>query len=135
MASDRLRRDRNEKIVILDSSAIIMLFEFSIDLEDEITRLVGKHHTIVPKPVFNELEFLSEHGKGKKKIFAKASLKLIERYDIVDVSSNNADDGVFLLAKETNGVAVTNDKDLKKRLKEISLPVIFLRAKKKLVME
>ena len=135
MASDRLRQYRNEKIVILDSSAIIMLFEFSIDLEDEITRLVGKHHTIVPKPVFNELEFLSEHGTGKKKIFAKASLKLIERYDIVDVSSNNADDGVFLLAEQTNGIAVTNDKDLKKRLKEISLPVIFLRAKKKLVME
>ena len=135
MASDRLRQYRNKKIVILDSSAIIMLFEFSIDLEDEITRLVGKHHTIVPKPVFNELEFLSEHGTGKKKIFAKASLKLIERYDIVDVSSNNADDGVFLLAEQTNGIAVTNDKDLKKRLKEISLPVIFLRAKKKLVME
>ena len=135
MASDRLRQYRNKKIVILDSSAIIMLFEFSIDLEDEITRLVGKHHTIVPKPVFNELEFLSEHGTGKKKIFAKASLKLIERYDIVDVSSKNADDGVFLLAEQTNGVAVTNDKDLKKRLKEISLPVIFLRSKKRLVME
>jgi len=135
MASDRLRQYRNEKIVILDSSAIIMLFEFSIDLEDEITRLVGKHHTIVPKPVFNELEFLSEHGTGKKKIFAKASLKLIERYDIVDVSSNNADDGVFLLAKKINGIAVTNDKELKNRLKEESIPVIFLRSKKKLVME
>ena len=135
MASDRLRRDRNEKIVILDSSAIIMIFEFSIDLEDEITRLVGEHHTIVPKPVFNELEILSERGKGKKKIFAKASLKLIKRYEVVDILSDNADDSVFLLTKQTNGIAVTNDKGIKKRLKEISLPVIFLRSKKILVME
>jgi rRNA-processing protein FCF1 len=135
MASDRLRRDRNEKIVILDSSAIIMLFEFSIDLEDEITRLVGKHHTIVPKPVFNELEFLSEHGKGKKRMFAKASLKLIQRYDIEDISSDNADDGVFRLAQKTNGVVVTNDKELRKRLKKIPVPVVFLRGRKKLVVE
>ena len=135
MASDRIWGNREEKIVILDSNATMMLFEFSIDLEDELTRLLGKHRIVAPKPVLEELKFLSEHGKGKKKWMAKASLKLIEKYDIVDVDETTGDDAVFTLARETNGIVVTNDRGLRNRLKKISLSVVFLRAKKKLVLE
>jgi len=135
MASNRIWRNRGEKTVILDSSAILMLFEFQVDLEDELTRLVGKYNIIIPKPIYDELEFLSQHGKGKKRINAKASLKLINRYDVVDVDEKTGDDSVFSLARQTKSVVVTNDKELKNRLKKISISVIFLRAKKKLVME
>ena len=55
MASDRLWRDREGRIVILDSSSILMLFEFSIDLEDELTRLLGKFRVLIPRPIFDEL--------------------------------------------------------------------------------
>ena len=73
MASDRLRGDKKEKTVILDSSAVMMLFEFSIDLEDELTRLLGGYHVILPRPIVDELRFLSEHRKGKKRQNAKAA--------------------------------------------------------------
>ncbi len=136
MASDRLWGDRIHKIVILDSSAIMMLFEFSIDLENELVRLLGSYDVVVPKTVLKELELLSKkESDGKKKMKAKASIKLIEKYKIFDVKSENADDSIIELAKETNGVVVTNDTELRKRLKELSVPTIFLRAKKKLVME
>jgi len=135
MASNRLWRNRGEKTVILDSSTILMPFEFQVDLEDELTELVGKYHIIIPRPIYDELEFLSKHGKGKKRINAKASLKLIKKYDIVDVDEKMGDDSVFLLARQTKGIVVTNDKELKNRLKKISISVIFLRAKKKLVIE
>jgi len=135
MASDRLWGNRTEKVVILDSSAIMMLFEFSIDLEGELTRLLGRCCIIVPAPIRTELTVLSLRGDGRKYQMAKASLKLIERYEVVDVDEKTADDAVFSLAKETNGIVVTNDKELRGRLKEISLSVIFLRAKKRLVLE
>ena len=135
MASDRLRRTPQEKTVILDSSAILMLFEFSIDLEEELRRLLGTYHIVVPSPIIKELEKLSKSGEGKKKSKAEASLKLIEKYDIVEVQVQNADDAIFEMAKETNGIVVTNDRALRNRLKEISLSVIFLRAKKQLVKE
>jgi len=135
MASDRLWGNRTEKVVILDSSAIMMLFEFSIDLEDELTRLLGRCRIVVPLPIRTELTVLSLRGDGKKCQMAKASLKLIERYEVVKVDEKTADDAVFSLAKETNGIVVTNDKELRGRLKEISLSVIFLRAKKRLVLE
>jgi rRNA-processing protein FCF1 len=131
MASDRLWGNPDKK-VILDSNAILMLFEFSIDLRSELTRLLGKYEVIIPEPIIDELTFLSENGKGKQKMLSKASLKLIKEYKIVKIEAKNPDESVYLLAKKTNGVVVTNDVDLRKKLKKEKIPVIFLRAKKRL---
>jgi len=135
MASDRIWRNRDGKIVILDSSAVMMLFEFSIGLEDELTRLLGAHHIVVPKPILQELAILSEKGDGARNVKARASIKLIEKYDSIDVKGKTGDDAVFTLAKQKSGIVVTNDRELRRRLKEQSLSVIFLRAKKQLVIE
>ena len=135
MASYWLWGDIIRKNVILDSSAIIMCFEFSIDLEKELARILGSFDIVVPSTVVKELDFLSKEGKGVKKIKAKASLKLIEKYEIIGVDGNNADDSLIRLAKIINGIVVTNDKDLRKRLKEVFVPVVFLRSKKKLILE
>jgi len=132
MASDWIRGNRSEKTVILDSNAVMMLFEFQINLEDELIKLIGKNKIIIPKTIINELDFLSKNGKGKKKINAKASLELIKKYEIVDIDIKNADDSIYQLAKQTCSYVLTNDKELRQRLKKISIPVIFLRAKKKL---
>ena len=134
MASDRLWRDREGRIVILDSSSILMLFEFSIDLEDELTRLLGKFRVLIPRPMFDELIFLSKHGKGKKKYNSKPALDLIKKYDISE-AEGKGDDSVLYLAKVHNGVVVTNDKDLRKRAKDIHLQTIYLREKSKLVLD
>ena len=134
MASDRLWRDREGRIVILDSSSILMLFEFSIDLEGELTRLIGKFRVLIPRPIFDELIFLSKHGKGKKKYNSKPALDLIKKYDISE-AEGKGDDSVLNLAKVHNGVVVTNDKDLRKRAKDIHLQTIYLREKSKLVLD
>ena len=136
MASNRLWGNREEKIVILDSSAIMMCFEFSIDLEDELTRLLGNYHIIIPKPIVEELEFLVKNGRGKKKHIAKPALDLIKRYDIADLdTSKKGDDAVIYFAQELSGIVVTNDRDLKKRLRKLLIKVIYLRGKKRLVLE
>jgi rRNA-processing protein FCF1 len=113
----------------------MMLFEFSLDLERELTRLLGSYHIVVPTSVIQELELLSKHAKGNKKTKAQASLQLIQKYDIQKSDKQNVDESIVTLAKQTNGIVVTNDKELKNRLKEHSLSVIFLRAKKKLALE
>ena len=135
MASYRLWRDRIHKTVIIDSSIILTLFEFSIDLEKELTRILGLYNILIPNPVVKEIKFLSEHGKGEKKAKAKASLRIIEKYKPVQVESTSGDESIIELASKTNGIVVTNDKQLRYRLKKNKIPVIYLRAKKKLVME
>lgn len=133
MASDWLRQNR-DTIILLDSNAVMMLFEFSVDLEDELTRLFGKFKIFIPKPVVNELKFLSEHGKGRKKHIAKPALKLIEKYDIID-AYGKGDQAILELAKKLNCIVLTNDKKLRSRLKKLSLHAVYLRGKSILVSE
>ena len=130
MASYWLRRDRDKKKVILDSSSIMMLFEFSINLEDELYRLVGKHEILIPKQVIDELNFLSLQGKGMKRIKAKASLQLIKKYKTMNIkTAKEGDEAIIEIAEKTRSIVVTNDKELRKKLKKIPVEVIYLRGK------
>jgi len=133
MASDWLRQYR-DTVILLDSNAVMMLFEFSIDLEGELTRLFGKYKIIVPKTVINEIKFLSEHEKGRKKFIAKPALKLIEKYDVID-ADGNGDKAILDLAKKLKCIVLTNDKKLREKLKKLSLHTVYLRGKSKLSFE
>ena len=134
MASDRLRGNTSIKTVVIDTSAIMMLFEFSVDLEKELTRLLGAYKIVVPTPVIDELKFLAENSKGKKKQIAKPALKLVSNFEVVDDKSHSADDAVLSIAKKYKGVVFSNDKELRKRAKSNSLKTICLRSKKYLMI-
>ena len=133
MAFDRVRGDKIYKTVILDSSAILMFFEFSVDWEKELDSLLGTYHLVVPTAVVQELQFLATRHTGQKK--ATAALKLIEQFDTIDENIESADDALIKIAEKTQGIVVTNDMELRQRLKKHGFPVIFLRGKKKLVLD
>lgn len=135
MAFDRVWGDKIRKTVILDSSAILMCFEFSVDWENELARLLGAYSIIVPCAVIHELQILAEHETGHKKKKAQAALKLISKYETIDETTRAADEAVLKIAQKTNGVVVTNDTELRKRLISHGVPVIFLRGKKRLALE
>ncbi|HER45203.1 MAG TPA: DNA-binding protein [Thermoplasmatales archaeon] len=133
MASDWIRGDKIHKTVILDSSAILMFFEVSVDWKKELDRLVGSYRLMVPTTVARELEILSTHRKDQKK--AAAALKLIETFERIDDPASSADEALVNIALKTHGIVVTNDSELRKRLKNNGLSVIFLRGRKKLVLD
>ena len=135
MASYWIWRDSIHHTVILDSSAILMCFEYSIDLESELTRLLGSYTIVVPSSIKEELEHIASRGDGRKNRMAKASLSLIKGYDVVSIDEQNADDSLVVLATKLAAIVVTNDRELRDRIKHRSLPVIFLRAKQTLMIE
>ncbi len=104
--------------VILDTNALLMPFQFSINLDDEIRRLVGSPKVYVPSSVVEELRSLEE----------KAALELSDRYRKVRVEKDG-DDGVLEAAEKLNGMIVTNDKGLKKRALDRKIAVGFLRSR------
>jgi hypothetical protein len=110
-----------------------MFFEFSVDWEKELDRLLDGYHLVVPTAVLQELQILATRHSGQKK--AAAALKLIAQYDTIDQDANTADEALLKIAEKTHGIVVTNDTDLRKRLKNRGFPVIFLRGKKKLVLD
>ena len=133
MAFDRVRRDKINKKVILDSSAILMFFERFVDWEKELDRLLGAYHVVVPKAVVRELQMLAQRASGQKK--AAAALKLITKFETVDDDATSADEALLNIAVKTKGIVVTNDTELRDRLRSRRIPVIFLRGKKKLALE
>lgn len=133
MAFNRIRGDKIRKTVILDSSAILMFFEFSLDWENELYSVVGAYHLVVPSAVVKELQMLASRGAGQKK--AAAALKLIEKYESIDEDSPYADEAILKIAQKTKGIVVTNDTALRQLLKKQGNSVVFLRGKKKLVLD
>ena len=112
-----------------------MPFEFSIDLEGELKRLLGAILIVVPISVETELRLLAQKASGEKKGRLQAALKLIERFERADVEALSADDAVLMCALKRKGVAVTNDTKLRQRLRAVGVPVVFLRGKQQLALE
>lgn len=133
MASNRIRRNINTPIVILDTSAVLTPFEFSIDIEQELYRLLGRVSICIPQSVFLELEQLYARNNSKTSQKAKAALCWIKRFSIIP-TTNPGDAGVIEAAVQTKATVVTNDKELRRRLKQKHIPIITLRQNQYLVL-
>jgi rRNA-processing protein FCF1 len=134
MAINRIRKHKIN--VILDTSSLLTPFEFSINIDHELEKLLGSFNTLIPSCVLKELRFLSQNSKGKTKRFASAALQLAEKYGVIDCIDDDADDAIVNIAKKIpKAVVVTNDVELKRKLRSNNIPVISLRGKKRFVLE
>ncbi len=116
-------------IVILDANALLMPFQFNINLDTELLRLVGDCDVLVPSSVLGELKRAKSTAKD-----ANAALTLAEKYTVRQVEGSG-DDSLIELASETKGIVVTNDQGLIQRLKRSGIPVIYMRSRNHLVLE
>lgn len=112
-----------------------MPFEFSIDLESELKRLLGAILIVVPLSVDKELHLLAMRESGEKKGRVQAALKLLDRYERAGVEGLSADDAVVMTALKRKGVAVTNDTKLRQKLRSLGVPVVFLKGKQQLALD
>ena len=117
------------QLVLLDANALLVPFQFRVNLDREIQRLLGDADVAVPKPVVAELEFLAERDRE-----ARAGLRLARRYRMID-ATGSADDVLLDLAATLRAVVVTNDQPLLNRLREKGIPRLRLRSRNHLVAE
>lgn len=115
--------------VLLDANALLMPFQFHLNLEAELRRLLGEVDLVVPTPVLEELRMLATHDRD-----ARAAERLASRYRAVP-GRGSADDALLDLAVELRAVVVTNDQPLLDRLKKEGVPRAFLRSRSHLVVE
>lgn len=107
----------------------MMPFQFALDLEEELVRLLGEHRAAVPSSVIRELEGLSSGNST-----AKAALRFATRFPVIGVEGAG-DDALFALAQAEGAAVLTNDRDLRRRLREAHLPVIYLRERSRLEVQ
>ncbi len=127
--------ERSNKVVILDTSIALAVFENLIDLEEKLVELLGDYKIVVPSTVKREIENLAKYGKGKARINAKSALRYIKRFEVVESMEREVDKSIIELASKLRAAVATNDRELKKKLRKLDLPVIYTRERKKLSLE
>ena len=125
--------------VIIDSNALFAPLQFKIDVASELERLLNRRFELVMlSPVKRELEILVGKGTSKTRRMAGYALKLAEkcRYVKVDDSAEQTvDDLIIKIAAKWKAPVFTNDAELRRRLRDISVPVIYLRQKSRLEID
>jgi rRNA-processing protein FCF1 len=125
--------------VIRDSNALFVSLQFKIDVFNDLKRLLNRSfELILLSPVKRELEALAEKSSPKMRKNASYALKLAEKCKYVEVdapASALTDDVIVKIAKEWKAAVFTNDRQLKKRLRDISVPVIYVRQKSRLEID
>jgi rRNA-processing protein FCF1 len=124
--------------VILDSNAFFTSLEFKIDIFEETRRLLKRNvDFVLLSQVKRELEFLASGDEPKTRRQANFALQLAEKCIFVSVEDMDevTDDVIVRVAKSWNVPVFTNDRALKVRLRDISVPVIYLRQKSRLVID
>jgi rRNA-processing protein FCF1 len=134
--------------VALDTSALMMPVELDVRLFDELSRLADAfasdrasgaasraedYTAVAPDAVVEELRRLAEGG-GVEGTAASVGYDLaVERTERVSTEASYADDALVELAAEGRADAVvTNDRPLRERVLDASVPVIALRGTNKL---
>jgi len=125
--------------IILDSNALFTPLELKIDIFEELRRLLNRNiEYILITPVKVELEMLANKSQYKLRQQANFALKLSEKCKTVTVTVSDkctTDDAIVEIARKWKSPVFTNDSELRKRLRDISLPVIYVRQKSRIEID
>jgi rRNA-processing protein FCF1 len=134
------RTERREWLVIPDTNFLLVPGQFGVDIIRELERVIqARFRIVVPDVVLQELDVIERKSRGRDLMAVRMAKKLAERFDVVKVGrfgERPIDDQLLDFAVNNDRVIVcTNDKGLKRRLRERGLPVVYLRSKKILELE
>jgi hypothetical protein len=138
MAQGRVSKKERLKIV-LDSNALFVPLQFRIDIFEELKNLLNRNFELVLlSPIQRELERMAKTGTFKIAKDASYALKLAKKCTLVEVNAHSfssPDDTIVEMAREWNCTVFTNDRLLRKRLRNINVPVIYVRQKSHLEID
>ena len=139
MATSAISRKESLKVIV-DSNALFAPSQFKIDVFGELERLLNRRfELILLSSVKHELEMLAGRGSPKTRKMAGYALKLAEKCRYIKVDSDDVeetvDDVILKVASEWKAPVFTNDAELRRKLRDISVPVIYLRQKSRLEID
>jgi uncharacterized protein len=118
--------------VVLDSNAFFLPLKFKIDIFEDVKRLLGRNvEFILLSTIKQELEILASGDQPKLRKEAIFALRLAEKckFVVLEQTQQTTDEIILQTAQKWKSPVFTNDRLLKKRLRDISVPVIYLKQK------
>ena len=132
--------DSEESVkVVLDANFFFVSSQFNVDVFEELNNLLNRRfEPVLLSSTQKELQGLAESSSPKQRKQAQLALRLAEKCRVVAVEKGlqeTYDDVIVRVAAEWKSPVATNDRELRKRLRKVGVPVIFLRQKRRLEME
>ena len=125
--------------VVLDANFLFVPSQFRVDVFEELENLLNQRfEPIVLSSTRRELWGLAKATSTKERKQALLALKLVERCRVVSIKKGlgeSYDDVIVRVAAEWKAPVATTDRELRRRLRSLGLPVIFLRQKQRLILE
>lgn len=125
--------------VILDTNLLLVPSQFKLDVFEELSSLLGQRFDpVILSSTYKELLRIFKNGSPKMRQQASLALRLAEKCQMIHIKKGTVetpDDIIVRFAKKWGGLVATNDRALKKRLRNINIPVIYLRQKSRLEIE
>jgi rRNA-processing protein FCF1 len=125
--------------VVLDANFFFVPSQFNLDIFEELANLLNQRfEPILLSSTQKELQTLAESNSPKKRKQARLALRLAEKCRTVPAEKGlreTYDDVIVRVAAEWNSPVATNDRELRRRLRNLGVPVIFLRQKRRLELE
>jgi len=125
--------------VIIDSNFLFIPSQFRMDIFDGLMNILNRRfEPILLSSTLKEIQRIAQERSPKTRRQASLALKLSERCRIVNVeqfADETPDDLILRMATEWRCPVATNDRKLRKRLRDINVPVIYLRQKTRLEIE
>ena len=125
--------------ILMDSNALFVPIQFKIDIIEQLKRLLGSNfQLILISPIRRELEHIAEKGPQKTKKMVSYAMKLADRCTLVDIGeekSSSPDDLLVEIGSRWGCPVFTNDRQLRKRLRNINVPVIYVRQRSRLEID
>jgi rRNA-processing protein FCF1 len=138
MATKRKPAKKTLKI-ILDSNALFVPLQLKIDIFEELKALLDTNfEPILLSPIKHELEKLSAEASPQTRRDAAYALKLAEECKLVETNEKEhvpPDEVILKVAHDWNCPVFTNDRLLRKKLRDINVPVIYVRQKSRLEID
>ena len=133
-------RQVSDTVIVIDNNRLVNIAgnlplqqAFAVANELVATMIKGIVETIAVPSLVN-LDYADVRAIMKNGGVAAIGVGASDTTNRVD-EAVKGDDAVFYLAKKLQGIVVTNDRELRKRVKKKSLKTIYLRGKNKLAFE
>ncbi len=126
--------------MIIDTDILLHSIENKIDLVDEIASIIEYPIKLcVLRSTICELEKIARKSSWKTSKTANMALQIIknEKIRILEdehLGNKPTDEKIILLAEELNAIVATDDRELRKKLEKLGIPVVYTRERKKLAL-
>ncbi|RME55434.1 hypothetical protein D6777_00510 [Candidatus Woesearchaeota archaeon] len=124
--------------IVLDTNFLVTAYKFKLDIFEELKNVLDtKFQVYIVDKTINELEKLIKSGKLTDKVGAMVSIKYLKRKNIkiINTVQDNDVDELLLALSPAQFIVATQDKALKKRLKQKKFKVLTIRQRKQIVLE